>query len=103
MKQLSAEVNIIGIFVVFPVSYRESAIEILETNKYIHFGIARNARIVTAPWCPRRTSLSTFVREMYKGWYSLLPVATETVVLSLPRTMPMKQAPFISVCLDKIS
>ena len=61
---------------------------------YSLFGFARKARGVTAFRWARRTLLWTSPLDMYNGWYSLWPVPTETVVLSLPRKAGQKVEPW---------
>lgn len=67
---------------------------IVYRTSYLLFGIARKARSVTAFRWARRTLLWTSPLDIYKGWYSLWPVPTETVVLSLPRTIGQKVDPW---------
>ena len=54
---------------------------------HILFGIARNAIKASALQCARRILLWMEPIDTYSGSYSLWPVVTDTVVLSLPRMM----------------
>lgn len=56
-----------------------------ERRNSLLFGITRNTIGTMTFRCARRTVLWMFLIDMYKGWYSIWPVATDTVVLSAPR------------------
>lgn len=63
---------------------------------YLPFGMGKNPIKTSASLWARRRWLWTFPTERYTGWYSCCPVATETVVLSLPSITGMKIAPWVS-------
>ncbi len=50
---------------------------------------------MTAFWWAHLTMLWTNPINMYNGWYSTWPVATDTVVLSLPRIIGQYTAPLV--------
>ena len=58
-------------------------------------GIARKPRRTRPFLCARRALLWMFPMERYTGQYSVCPVATETVVLSLPRMMGTSMDPCV--------
>ena len=66
-----------------------------KANKYILFGIGRNATGSKAFPCALRAILVKLPGDIYTGWYSWCPVATETVVLSLPTTTGTNMAPCV--------
>jgi hypothetical protein len=71
--------------IILSVTYEPELMERMKRMNSLLFGIARNPIGTTAFRCARRTVLWMFPSDMYKGWYSIWPVATDTVVLSAPR------------------
>jgi hypothetical protein len=59
------------------------------------FGMGRNATGITALPCPRRAVFEIFPADAYTGWYSWWPVATDTVVLSLPEKTGTNIEPYV--------
>lgn len=53
--------------------------------------------------CPRRAVFVMFPGDTYTGWYSWWPVATETVVLSLPQITGTNIAPCVEASTDILS
>jgi len=59
-------------------------------------GIGRNATGSRALLWALQATLVRFPGDIYTGWYSWWPVATDTVVLSLPATMGTNIAPWVN-------
>lgn len=64
---------------------------------YSLFGIGRKVTGRTPFPCPRHAVFDKFLADMYTGWYPWCPVATDTVVLSLPATIGISMEP----CVDR--
>ena len=67
------------------------------------FGIDRKPTRTRPDPCARLILLWMLPIEAYRGQYSMWPVATETVVLSLPRTMGTNKAPCVEGSSEIIS
>jgi hypothetical protein len=63
--------------------------------KDLLFGMGRNATGSTELPCARRATFVIFPGDIYTGWNSWWPVATDTVVLSLPATMGTNMEPWV--------
>lgn len=98
MKELAAK---FAIFVTSPILFfgcgkHKSCIVKWRGPEIIPLGVDKNAITTTPFLCPRRAPLWIFPIDRYTGQYSLSPVATDTVVLSLPRMSGTKKAPWVS-------
>jgi hypothetical protein len=97
MIQLPLKLAEAGVLVIFAVTWEEILLESVNNSQnHVLFGIARKPIGITALRCARRTGFRTFPIERYKGWYSISPVPTVTVVLSLPRMMGTNMLPLLS-------